>query len=359
MKYFVAFLAGAIVASSVFLVVVRSSSHSEIENLLSLSDADLVAHHEQIEEMEGVDGKILKALLACAAFRMNAKSAFENNNLAPPEKSKTTSGANSSSAGLINTNSAVSPNTSAPVQRSWSDSSNHTVNTSTTPIDTNRFFCSQVRDNPLALVADAKWSTIFPSPTASTRPVTKSYGWLTGVVSDTDLLNRKTCKTPDFLEFKDDERDELTFFKSLHGYVFEGIVHFNQASSQNLPLRRMHLHFNKNPADANQEYWFVYQNDGKTPADLFENRVSVDSGSLKGTVWRLNTCSQGVSILNDSCPWGASSDYDLEYKDFFYVTDSNELAGNIYCRHKSDQAWVKMGHFSLHTSTSPSEAVPD
>jgi hypothetical protein len=201
---------GVLAASLGFIAVGRFAGASRIESLLKLSDRDLIGHQSQIEEMEGLDGKIMKAILACAGLRLKN----EHSDGAPDLKPQSTQSGGKAGSGMQAGMPISGPANAGPVNAGLSGASSSVHSsalTSGSAFDSNHFFCSQVRDNPLAVGADAKWSTLFPQTPISPRPVTASFGWATGAEVTSDFLNQRTCKAPSFLEFKDGEKEQLTY----------------------------------------------------------------------------------------------------------------------------------------------------
>src|SRR4051812_18613364 len=66
------FIAGALIASTLFFWVGRRENRADLTPWLGLDDRELVSRKDEIEAMEGQDGKVLKALLACVGFRLKA-----------------------------------------------------------------------------------------------------------------------------------------------------------------------------------------------------------------------------------------------------------------------------------------------
>src|SRR5207248_9533778 len=109
-------------------------------------------------------------------------------------------------------------------------------------------------------------------------------------------------------------RNQSAFFQSIAGRVYQGqlryVPPFNRENSRTL---NMHFHSNPRTRDPAREYWVIYRYDGKQEQDILENRYA--SYSTTPDFFRFNSCSSGVSILNDRCALLAG--YDLEYIDLF------------------------------------------
>lgn len=369
-----------------------------IDSLLGLSDSELLAKSSEIERLRGEEGKALQALLACVGFRVEARSAGFVPQNGRPAKGETDSAAAKKTQPSPRPNSAdgenprprpqtgaenagtsaqafsplPSPAPSSEVGTSGGrrfgtgnesgatspSSSGSSGREAPSGFDWRHFFCTQVRDMPLPLTPDAKWKNLFPLPAPESSPVPSSgsYGWLESSGDPKEILEHKTCTAPRLRDPGAGARDREKFFKNLRGKVFEGIFQLPTPTTRDwvkLP-RRLHVHFNRNASDENQEYFFVYQYDGKKPEDLFENRYvtyKTKDHSLSDTVYRLNDCSQALTVLGETCPWGKAGEYDLEYKDLFYLAAEEQLAGNVYCRRKQNQAWVKVTSFNLSLSS--------
>ncbi|MBI3555313.1 MAG: hypothetical protein HY074_03485 [Deltaproteobacteria bacterium] len=317
-------LLGAFVASiSIFFWMknVGTGQRARIEEYLKLGDDELLTHSSEIQQLDGLEGKIMLALLACVGLRGHSAEALPT---PIPEVKRPARPPEVAPSGPTGP-SALSP---APAASS-----------NATP-----FFCKKVHGKPNR-AEELNWDKVFPFDNG-TQPTTSDFGVLDNEYDANAVLEARICENPSLWQVTAARRDESAFFRQIHGKIFEGQLQLlDPHSRQNI---RVHFHSNPNARDIDREYLSIYRGSGLTPEELLENRYF--SYAKTHAAWRYNPCFRSVALVNDYCPWGDL--YDREYKDLFYVSSSRELIGNIYCRKRADHSWARMGKFALRQTAS-------
>lgn len=61
--------------------------------------------------------------------------------------------------------------------------------------------------------------------------------------------------------------------------------------------------------------------------------------------WLYNSCQNSISTISNYCALDPT--YDMQYKDFFYLVQSDKILGNIYCKKSHQTKWTKIGIFEF------------
>ena len=56
--------------------------------------------------------------------------------------------------------------------------------------------------------------------------------------------------------------------------------------------------------------------------------------------WLYNSCNKSIATVNNFCSLDPS--FDMEVKEFFYLTDYDLMVGNIYCKRSHEISWKRM-----------------
>jgi hypothetical protein len=329
------FALGALFAATTSVLIFKGMSQERhIEALLRLPERDLMSRSEEIERLEGATGKALLALLACIGWKSQAVEKIQ-----ACEGDSKSAGATELASGDAHETVPPRPS-SAPLGLPPAPA-----------FDAHSFFCRQARGIPQRVDAD-KWDAIFRAEDGFQPERQTLFGYvetLEGSTADSPAtwLDERVCQVPVLWKMTEHRRQQGSFFRGTRARVYEGPITL-LAPAAPKPGLRMHLHFNARLDEPEREYWVAFQDTGRRPEDLYENRVV----SYKTThpVWRVNPCSGSVTLLNDHCPW-SGDEYDAEIKDLFYVSSMNQVWGNFYCRKRKDKTWVRLGRAELHPSS--------
>jgi len=61
--------------------------------------------------------------------------------------------------------------------------------------------------------------------------------------------------------------------------------------------------------------------------------------------WMYNSCQKSIATISNYCSLDPTKD--MQFKDFFYLTNEDKLVGNIYCKKSSDQLWDRVASFEF------------
>lgn len=79
---------------------------------------------------------------------------------------------------------------------------------------------------------------------------------------------------------------------------------------------------------------WVYQNQS-----IGQTRYPFES-PLSFSPWLYNSCNKSIGVVSNFCSLDPS--YDMEFKEFFYLTNYDVMLGNIYCKKSSDKGWTRL-----------------
>ncbi|MCB0326147.1 MAG: hypothetical protein KDD52_00875 [Bdellovibrionales bacterium] len=166
------------------------------------------------------------------------------------------------------------------------------------------------------------------------HPQEPLFGFIEDYVNDIDeFLRAKECINPAMSLVTEDRRLESRFFDIVQGRSFVGDVYISGDSETKIPIE---FEFN---SDRYQGQDHIESKDGPG-GDVYEKR-NIPSDMIN-SVWRYNSCVGSVVLLSDHCPW--NQNYQHEFKDLYYLSNSNRLLGNVYCKKASDTEWVRVGY---------------
>lgn len=363
-------LVGASVACASTVFWMRSFQARDQERLaervdgyLTLSDEELLAREPELKSLDGLEGRVMLALLACVGNRARKPHSPAQDRKAwqaPPQIVHVGSARGASAAptvaaalGPVATDTQPAPRAGAPVDPPPPAASASASSGSSARGDrfsfppTPDFFCKTVRGAP-TLVDDAGLAQAFPFDSGS-EPFPESFGVLDGEADETATLDAHVCETPNFWEDTPARHAQSAFFRLTRGKLYEGQLAILGQPPAGVPREyRVHLHFNPRSQDRNREYLAIFRNGGGRAEDLFENRYT--RYEKAHPVWRYNPCQRSVALVSTQCPWG--SVYDREYKDFFALAGGRKLGVNVYCRRRVERTWVRIGRMLLAQSAS-------
>ncbi|MEZ4703675.1 MAG: hypothetical protein R3A11_00470 [Bdellovibrionota bacterium] len=192
----------------------------------------------------------------------------------------------------------------------------------------------QYKDAPSITPDNNRYLELFPAKQFF-HPQEPSFGFVDDYISDIEeFLGSKECLNPAMSLVTEDRRLESRFFDAIQGRSFAGDLQLDNDRSEKVP---MFLDFNSNRYQGQDHIEILEKGQG----NVFEKRTIPND--VVNSVWRYNSCVGSVVLLSDQCPW--NQNYQHEFKDFYYLSYSNQLVGNVYCKKASDTDWIRVGHF--------------
>jgi hypothetical protein len=355
MNRFGFFLAGAVLASGLSWLILAPATRN-LERFLAMPEEELLTHTEEIQKLDGLEGKMMLALLACIGWK--------SQNAAPRPQ------AAAPSASVSPTVGSAAPQAQATHPARGDDAYRPAPLPSSDPVPSAtpaggpgsgagtpgasapeaRFFCEVARGAPVRLDAGASsppWLALHPA-TPPTDPMTQDYGVVPQLgEDDRSFLSERVVDVPVTWTMGGRERERSRFFSLARGRAFEGRVVLTAQPGIRARNLRAHLHFNGQNDALDREYLLVDSGEA-----IFENRDFryVDAHPA----WRFGARSRGIVLLNDHCPWqeprprdAFGDPYDLELKELFLVESPRKLLANLYCRRRKDHAWARVGTMLL------------
>lgn len=179
-----------------------------------------------------------------------------------------------------------------------------------------------------------------------------NYGIHTGDYKDVKtFLGERECKIPAF-NIATAETSYLGLFFTLNiARNFGGIIRiinekFVSLIEGSMSFENIDEYFEKKLLlDASFQSWnrdgrpkhaqtFYYQNHR-----IIHSKRSFEK-NLFSSPWLYNSCNKSISTVSNFCSLDAGMD--MEYKEFFYLTQFDLLLGNIYCKKSSETGWTRI-----------------
>lgn len=181
------------------------------------------------------------------------------------------------------------------------------------------------------------------------------FGIHSGAYDDVSrFLGKRVCTNPS-LSFANEEVSYLTLFFSLNfnrsfggivRIINERIVTLIEGSLEFRSQKDSEEYFEKKMSpDASFKSWvhedlerdfrgFVYQDQS------ISDFVPFWKSYLFTSPWLYNSCSKSISTVDNKCSLDPS--YDMELKDFYYLSDFDLMLGNVYCKKSYETSWTRL-----------------
>jgi hypothetical protein len=357
------FLRGILVGGALCSVGLGLLIHREQGGVdyTTLSEADLLQRKSEIQDLNSPEGRALLALIACIGHRnqfaekavnsgstcspsatVRAESGIAANSQSAHSESRAMEKPNSSSEVLASgTPDTVAPSNSATGSSARGDFRDSDKGGAFRGVS--GFFCGVSRPG-YGIVNDPELRILFDRTSA-----VDSSAWdlRAGMVSGgARSMSAWECRDPIWLEFQSRKKSDQAFFKAIHGKAFQGPLELRGTIDPAWVGKNLEFHFHSNPKNdaLPREYSLIGQDLERADSQIFENRLTVEKDNIQWS-WRQNLCRRSFSLLQSGCPW--KSGMDMEFKDFFYFEDSDQLGVNVYCKKKKDRRWTRVGDARL------------
>lgn len=182
------------------------------------------------------------------------------------------------------------------------------------------------------------------------------FGIQTGRYKDVmRFLGERECRNPELSWINTDIGYLGLFFSINHGRSYGGIVSILNEKDvtpieSSLRISKIEDYFQeKTVPSGHYSAWLHREQAGKSQSFQYQyqdiNAFYTWKDVFFESPWLYNGCNKSIATISNFC--SLDSGYDMEMKEFFYLSDHDLMLGNLYCKKSNENFWKRIATIEM------------